>query len=193
MGWFMPGGGSLPTGLYFPSSKEYCELPSLPIERYRHSVTDFTVCGGQPKGGQNVVNPDSVQTDCITFNTSNGQWEKSYDLGQTIFEHVAWKISKGILLLGGGSLKTTLLLPGGGTEAGPFDLTRVSRYSCGIEDPNSKTIILTGGTKSSSVERYSETGFRESLPNMNTERVAHGCAGYYNDAGYLVSLSIFVF
>ena len=66
---------------------------------------------------------------------------------------------------------------------------------CGIEDPRSKSIILTGGydfknnkNRTNAVRRYDENGFVEDLPPMIHARSGSGCAGYYDTDGYLVIL-----
>lgn len=178
------------TGWYDPSTGRYCDLP--PLQRWRHSVTGFTACGGTYDGG-----PSYTQM-CVTFNISSGQWEKTHSI-PPLSAHLSWKTSRGILLLGGWnnyigfSMKTILLLPDGNTQDGPFDLVRPSGYSCAIEDPRSSSVIVLGGLcyKNGSiqyltnVERYNETGHMESLPGLNNPR-SGGCAGYYTSDGNLV-------
>ena len=95
------------TGLYNPSTGEYCKLPPVPFQYalHRHSVTGFTVCGGWSNRLNQV---------CHTFNTNNGKWEKSYDLSINAHsQHLGWRNSKGILLMGNPwSYKTTTQLFG---------------------------------------------------------------------------------
>ena len=176
--------------LYQPSTNSYCELPSLPSSRSKHSVTGLTVCGGEEENDNT----------CVTLNSDSGKWETSYELASRLYGHVAWQTSKGILLMGGSdgsteylqdSIKTetTLLLPGGQTQPGPFELRLASYQSCAIEDPRSNSVIITGGWRlgwRETVDRYNEEGFVESLPNLNHARMNHGCAGYYNDNNKLV-------
>ena len=76
--------------------------------------------------------PGNISYTCETFNTDTGQWETSHTFDDGISDHVAWRTSQGLLLMGGFStdnfsnlLKTTtLLLPGGGHQPGPFELIR---------------------------------------------------------------------
>ena len=85
---------------------------------------------------------------------------------------------------------TTLLLPGGGFQKG-YNLQVNSWFSCAIEDPESDSVILTGGYEQTgqpmqNVVRYGENGFIEHLANMTFSRARHGCAGYYDDNKNLV-------
>ena len=179
-------------GFYNPLTNNFCHLPPLTPARSRHTVTGLTACGGQ---GQGTVNT------CSTFNIELGQWEISYKDFPSHAGHVAWKNSKGILLMGGwGSsinyTATTQLMDGGGHQKG-FDLVMESYFSCAIEDPDSRSIILTGGygykitSYMKEVLRYGENGFIEYLPNMTYPRDQHGCSGYYNEQRQLVNFYSF--
>ena len=62
-------------------------------------------------------------------------------------------------------------------------------FACSIPDYDSDTVVLTGGLTFNQsggytlniVERYDLNGFVENLPNLNTDRVDHGCGYYYKD------------
>ena len=112
------------TGLFIPSTGRYCHLPPLPRSRASHTVNGLTACRGSGHGF-------AGQT-CETFNTSSGQWETSYTFDSSLSGHVAWQTSRGLLLMGGFNQNisdcidtTTLLLPGGGHQQGPFNLIRL--------------------------------------------------------------------
>ena len=57
--------------------------------------------------------------------------------------------------------------------------------SCGIEDKEENTIIITGGDESGSITRrvvkYHRNGNYENLPSLNTARRLHGCGSYRNN------------
>ena len=60
------------------------------------------------------------------------------------------------------------------------------RDPCGIADPRNEFFYITGNTTGvigdrwNKVAKYGPYGFIDSLPNLNTGRINHACAGYYN-------------
>ena len=181
-------------GLYEPDTNFYCKLPdpSGYNYRFRSSMVGLTNCGysGLPN-----------QPTCVVFNTNSGVWEDSFNYPFSIYGHVTWRTSQGILLMGGYknlsyfSNPTTLLLPDG-TYRDSFDLKDKGLLNaCGVEDFRAGNIILTGGVFPSStntggstnnVTRYGENGFIEDLPKLIDRRSRHGCAGFYNNEDKLV-------
>ena len=183
----------------------YCDLAILPLPlatytKYGHTVTGLYVIGGYPQTSSIID---------YKFNMDKGGWDPIYGSGSSVqlLGHSAWKNSEGILLMGGkilspydssGTLNHTYLFH---TETykmeKKFSLIYPSYFSCAIDDTRSRTVILTGGSMTSSNDfggrtphkhafRYGEDGSSESLPDMNYNRTAHGCGGYYNDEGILV-------
>jgi len=103
-------------------------------------------------------------------------------------DHVSLATPEGILLMGGYDKKSVdLLKPDGTIQRGVFNLERLIDRGCGIEDAG--TLIITGGGSSGrsssvatkTVDRYNSKGFVENLPEMNFERVDHGCGYYHKD------------
>ena len=200
VGFIMAGGQTNQTikfsGYYNTETGRYCNLPPLDPNRIGHTVTGLTACGGWTSSKSNV------STTCSTFNTTTGQWEESHEYTPGRRYHSAWKTSEGILLMGGyyasdAANTTTLILPDGGHRQG-FNLVELSDGSCAIEDPETNSVILTGGyyydNKGSylnSVIRYNESGFVEYLPSLTSPRFLHGCGGYYNNDGNLVFKCVF--
>ena len=60
------------------------------------------------------------------------------------------------------------------------------RDPCGIPDTRNEYFYVTGNTTGSigdllnHVAKFGPNGFIEFLPNLNTGRFHHACAGYYN-------------
>ena len=52
-------------------------------------------------------------------------------------------------------------------------------YACAIEDPDTETVVITGGQDTSTtVSVYGRQGWVEDLPSLNTERFTHACTSY---------------
>ena len=53
------------------------------------------------------------------------------------------------------------------------------RDSCAIDDPDTQTVIITGGYKTrTTVSVYGLQGWVEDLQPLNTERYFHACSSY---------------
>ena len=71
--------------------------------------------------------------------------------------------------------------------------------SCGIPDPETDTIIVTGGQDTETrVSQYDRNGFVKNLPSLNTVRRFHSCAQFtdngvkvYNAQFYCISYQHF--
>ena len=91
-----------------------CTLPTMTLDRRRHSQTGLEACGGQDDDGRW----------CSTF--SAGQWEKSHQLAEYRDKHVSWSSPNGTVLLGDwwepGYLSATLLSPYNSTTSPLFSL-----------------------------------------------------------------------
>jgi len=197
-GIFIPGGWSdesgktalaLTTSLYIPSKKQFCKLPNVPTDRFGHTTIGFTSCGGWEYENNN----------CYTFNTDKGEWELSHNFKGRHAGHVAWQTSEGLALVGGwGNVYTSILGPNGAETIIKYESDYEKWTPCGIPDPETETIIITGGNhknstgyyQSSVVNRYDKHGKRERLPNMNIPRWLHACSSYKNDKGKTVLLVV---
>ena len=55
----------------------------------------------------------------------------------------------------------------------------VYSYACAVADPDTDTVILTGGWGTlTRAWRYSTQGLEAELPSLGVGRFWHGCAGY---------------
>ena len=99
--------------LYVPSTGASCTLPSLPDERWDHTVTeDGLLCGG-----------DYTEHSCRLWTPFNGFWVEALTLDVRRSKHVSWTPSSGTTgtyLMGGGysGRTTTLITPDGSLESG---------------------------------------------------------------------------
>ena len=97
--------------VFNPSDKTGCLLPSLPDERYSHTMDSLELCGGY-----------STRTICITF--TSGQWVTSHALTEERYHHTSWSTDVGTILMGGrDSGRTTEIISQGEYEGVPgFDM-----------------------------------------------------------------------
>ena len=100
------------------STNHSCVLPALPDQRYLHTISSLTLCGGYFT---------STRTSCISF--SSGVWVPSHSLAERRSWHTSWEREEGLLLLGGEySSNTTELLTEGSEEGVPaFSLQYITR------------------------------------------------------------------
>ena len=169
--------------LLYTNGSRICNLPDLPYDRYLHSQTGLTLCGGRH---------DPESTNCQTL-SSTGSWEETHTLSMRRASHCAWNSPQGIILIGGwhtGNGDTTeILLENGDTNPG-FNLDYAIDYACAIEESDS--VIITGGAASSgyarnSVTRYTADGSSTSLPNMKSGgRATHACGLYTTSSNSIV-------
>lgn len=195
------------SGYYNPMTNVYCHLPDLDQPnypgsiKYGHTVTGEFVIGGYPQ---------DYSLTSYKFNLDTGKWDSIQGKAGSVqpYGHSAWKIKDGILIMGGYGLtsptssityKETYLFRSDGSMEKKFDLKYRSFFSCAIDDIKSGNVILTGGQDGwsstnmlNTVVRYGENGFVEDLPSINYNRSYHGCGGYYDDGGILVSIENFL-
>ena len=68
------------------------------------------------------------------------------------------------------------------------EIVVISRDACSVPDSATNTVVVTGGFWTmTTVSRYGREGYIEDLPSLNTGRKNHGCAGYRQQFGALVS------
>ena len=107
--------------------------------------------------------------------------------------HVSWTPVSGKVtyLMGGGGSKlignsTTIVKPGVLLGYKGFDLVYPLFGACAIPDPETDSVVITGGN-TNSVDEYKITslynvdGFVENFGNLNYQRWLHGCTSYVAD------------
>ena len=93
-GLVMSGGYGANTSveMFIPSTKHSCTLPSLPDERYGHTMSGLTICGGRYKS--------TTSTTCLQL--SSGVWSVSHTLQDERYGHSSWQSDQqGVILMGG--------------------------------------------------------------------------------------------
>jgi len=155
------------TEVYFPTpgSGYTCSLQSLPTARYGHTLDqlgDGTVlaCGG-----------DGAYKTC---DKSDGtSWSHHSTLQYSRAYHTSLPGHHDLLLMGGYYSRNTSELVEGGEQ---FNLQRDTGGACGITEPESDYIILTGGWGPLDiVAKYTVHGFIGNLPSLKIGRFGHGC------------------
>ena len=164
------------TELYLPSSGLSCKLPSMPDARYGHTVESTgLICGGYPTAAH------SQDSSCLMWN--KGSWEEYLTLKVKRRKHVSWTPGSGIgtYLIGGeeSPSTTTLIAPNGTQQENPFTLKYGTMLACAFEDPDTDTLIITGGLGIGNiVSVYTTLGWRADLPRLNQPRQSHACTSY---------------
>jgi len=183
------------TEIYFPTpgSGYTCSLQSMPSARHAHTLDqlgDGTVlaCGGY-----------GAKKNCEKFDGTS--WSQHSTLLHSRVWHTSLPGHHDLLLMGGEDSPATTELVEGGEQ---YNLQQNTEYACGITEPGSDYIILTGGGSSlNTVARYTLQGFVGNLPSLKIGRYQHGCgvfdtitgkkvyvvAGGYN-TGYLSSTEV---
>merc|ERR1711892_347638 len=175
-GLLLSGGDGAETSveIYSPFTGQSCSLPSLPDQRYRHTMDSTLICGGYDS---------DTSTTCLTF--SSGKWITSHSLVEKRIAHTSWQTEEGVVLMGGdGGPYSSEIVKMDGEEGEPsFPLQYNTEYTCSLTDLTSPTVILTGGYyKMQKVTRYGTMGFVENLPSLVVGRYGHGCGSYLRDA-----------
>jgi len=154
--------------LFNPNTQTSCVITDrLDQPRFHHTGDGNLVCGGWVDGDRT--------SSC--YNVATGD---TINLLNVRSSHTSWATDAGIYLLGGwhpiSGYNTTELVTGDTTQAG-FGLQYETESACGIADDSS--YIITGGAYTrTTVSRYSQTGWMEDLPSLNTGRYHHGCGTY---------------
>jgi hypothetical protein len=91
--------------VFVPSTGLSCSLPSLPYQRYYHTMDSLLICGGEYSS-----------TSCLSF--TSGQWNKSHTLEEQRYAHTSWQREDGLVLIAGTSSRYTSEIVGvaGGQE-----------------------------------------------------------------------------
>ena len=146
----------------------------------------------KPVQNQNSTTVQTLTT-CSTFDISKGEWLHSHSFTLEHSAHVAWKTSKGILLMGGHQNPNKTTFISAGPQQAGFNLRQPFRHACIIPNPLTKTAYIIGGYHKehlTKVIEYSEDGFVRELPNLNSGRYRHACSSYYDEQQNLVRLNV---
>ena len=92
--------------VYVPSTGHSCSLPSLPDDRWGHSMDSLLICGGYDSA--------STASSCLSF--SSGQWVFSHTLEEGRADHTSWQREQDILLMGGYVPYTSEIVHMGGEQ-----------------------------------------------------------------------------
>ena len=163
----------------FPDSP--CILPNLPVEYREHSQDGGLLCGGYAK---------TTRHNCRKWNSTEGKFPAKpvHEFKHGRKNHVSWTpvAEKETFLIGGGGANSgdrntsTIVKPGVFEGSHGFDLTIPINAACAIPDPDTDTLIITGGDpkNETSTSLYNEDGFIESFGTLNHGRAHHGCTSY---------------
>jgi len=203
-GIFIAGGrdsyGAAVPGFYNPLTNEYCNI-DIPMNYPRQSstTTDFIACGGLDIYGYYYTTTYTTSYEpapytCEMFDPSSGSWSLYADWYPSFpprYNHVAWKSSIGLFLIGGSaSMDTSMLIKNDGSITdGSINSGRY--YACAVADPKTDTVIIIGGINeagsTNEVIRYDIYGYAyPPLPPLTSTYIYFGCSGYYNDNDNLV-------
>ena len=145
------------------------------------------MCGG---GRGDRRYSDTTYT-CREWNTEEGNFPMKtvHEFKNSISYHVSWTpVSKTYLFGGGDSANitsnsnTTTVTPGIYDGTPGNTLTYPLWGACSIPDPDTDTVVITGGRHSKQITSlYNVHGFVKYLGNLNHEREYHGCTSYFDD------------
>lgn len=186
------GIGVSTTEMFFPEPGCVKEMSSDDerSERSEHSLdsdrskSTALSCGGNGDGNQT--------RSCQIWDGSVWRQAK-VKLMHERMDHVSWPRDDGVLLMGGerssSSKSTELVTWDGKSSKSSFNLTYRTANSCGIPDPDTDSIVITGGEYSmTKVIRYDRNGREEVLDDLNTGRRSHGCTQFIDGDGVQVLL-----
>ena len=177
--------------IFFPNSpSKPCILPELPAPYWRHTQDGGMICGGD---NTNIYT-------CHQWNSEEGKFPERpvHEFKPSRYEHVSWTpaSTSETFLIGGGSKSlrstSTIVKQGLFSGFGGFALKHPLFGACSIPDPETDTVIITGGCHTchncysfwahcylSSL--YNENGFVEPFGKLNHARKYHGCTSYIAD------------
>ena len=163
-------------------------MPDLPAPYYQHTQDGGLICGGA-----------QTQYTCRQWNSTEGNfpYEPVHKFKPGRYVHVSWTpvYEKETFLVGGqGTVarnSSTVVKPGvlWGSNGFPKGLKYPLGGACSIPDPDTDTVIITGGNYSPyppapspplyrATSVYNEKGWVEDLGNLNHPRRYHGCTSY---------------
>ena len=160
-----------------------CILPDLPYRYYGHTQDGGMICGGYYRETQNT---------CRQWNSAEGKFpfKLVHEFKPGRYNLVSWTpvSEKETFLYGGGSniaSKTTITIVKPGIFEGipaRFNLTYPLNGACSIPDPDTDTVVITGGYQEEGLTFvYNKTGPVRPLGNLVHARYNHGCTSYVVD------------
>ena len=166
--------------IYVPNTPgEPCILHDLPEGYYGHTQDGGMICGGV-----------QTQNTCRRWNPKEGIFPDKpvheFEPGRWL--HVSWTpvSERETFLIGGGKHAeslSTIVKPGKYGGKPGFNLSTPLIGACSIPDPETDTVIITGGNrpKYTLTSLYNEDGWVENFGNLYYGRQYHGCASYVAD------------
>jgi len=169
------------TEVYFPApgSGYTCSLQNMTSARMGHTLDqlgDGTVlaCGGYGDAGKTCEKFDGTSRS----RHSTLQYSRVY--------HTSLPGQNDLLLMGGWDSEVTTELVEGGEQ---YNLQQNTESACGIIEPGSDYIILTGGYYTrNTVAKYNREGFIGNLPSLKIGRFGHGCGVFDTNTGKKVNV-----
>ena len=172
--------------IFFPNSPDSpCLLPELPGPYFGHTQNGGLLCGGY----RNQTNDN-----CRQWNSTEGKFldEPVHKINPGRYFHVSWTPGSGkeTILMDGNT--STILKQGVELGIEGFNLEYRISEACSIPDPDTDTVVITGGKYSEkTTSLYNKTGFIEYLGELNFKRYHHGCTSYVSN-GIRVRISGFL-
>ena len=170
--------------IFFPNSpSKPCILPELPAPYWRHTQDGGMICGGD---NTNIYT-------CHQWNSEEGKFPERpvHEFKPSRYEHVSWTpaSTSETFLIGGGSKSlrstSTIVKQGLFSGFGGFALKHPLFGACSIPDPETDTVIITGGNLNDPnfkiTSLYNENGFVEDFGMLKFKRYRHGCTSYVAD------------
>ena len=103
--------------MFLPSTSTSCELPGLVVRRYDHTLDGLLACGGLDS---------EAGYSCEEFSPATGTWARtSHTLQDGRYQHVAWTVEEGTILMGGyfsGTENTSEIVKHDSTTESSFDM-----------------------------------------------------------------------
>ena len=167
--------------IFFPNSPDKpCILPELPAPYSRHTQAEGMICGGQ-----------NTKYTCHQWNSEEGKFTEKpvHEFKPSRYEHVSWTpaSTSETFLIGGGSSRdtSTIVKQGLFTGYGGFALKHPLFGACSIPDPETDTVVITGGNLNDPnfkiTSLYNENGFVKDIGMLTFKRYRHGCTSYVAD------------
>ena len=191
-----PGGTERSAEIFVPDLGT-CVLPNLPISYLAHTQQGGMLCGGYHRNTTNT---------CRQWNSTEGKFiEKPvHEFESVRYALVSWTpvSEEKTFLLGGGRLgsgsqnTSTIVTPDKFNGTYGFYLEYAIFGACSIPDPETDTVIITGGNcwrtdtfdsykdtggNCNLTSLYNEKGFVEYFGNLMHPRRFHGCTSYVAD------------
>ena len=161
----------------------------MPKKYVAHTQDGGMICGGM-----------HTENTCRRWSPEEGNFPEKpvhyFKPGRYLM--VSWTpvSEKETFLIGGhdGQSSSTIVKPGTVDGIPGFQLKDHLQGACSIPDPETDTVIITGGYNDSPWRRtsvYNENGFVENLGDLNYPRFLHGCTSFIADNKRVYTISLF--